>query len=223
MWYRGTLLFARPASSTAFALLALLTGLGQTHAQTPTTPAPPATIAPTSPVYLPLDSSERWDNFFRTTVGDSTFFGSALLSAGYSQLTKDPPEWGEGAEAYARRTASWLGIYGIRETVHQAGAAMLGYDPRYLPCDCTGFFHRTGHAIAWTFLTKNNEGKTRLDLPEFAGTYGAGMISTYWFPARFQPLSDGVRIANQQMTLTVGLSFLKEFAPDLRRAFIRKH
>ena len=98
-------------------------------------------------------------------MADPNFYGAALVSAGYSQITKDPPEWQQGASGLARRTASWLAVYGIRETMHQGGEAILGYHPRYLSCDCSGFFPRTAHAIKWTFLTRNKSGETRLDLP----------------------------------------------------------
>jgi len=192
------------ASTAAFTVLALLAGLTPVHAQTPA-------------AWQPLSGDERWSNFRDTTMADPSFYTAALVSAGYSQITKAPPEWGEGALSYGRRTASSLAVYGIQETIHQGGAAILGYHPRYLSCECDGFFHRTAHAIKWTFLTRNTSGATRLDLPAIAGTYGAGMLSTYWYPARYQALSDGVRAGNQQMALSIGLSFLREFQPDLRR------
>ncbi len=194
------------ASTARFTLLALFIGLTQIHAQTPST-------------WQPLNADERWINFRDTTIADPDFYTAALVSAGYSQLTKAPPEWGEGASGFGRRTASRLAVLGIQETIHQGGAAILGYSPRYLSCGCKGFFPRTGHAIKWTFLTKNSSGQTRFDFPVIAANYGAGMLSTYWYPARYQPLSDGVRAGNQQMALSIGLSFLREFEPDLKRIF----
>jgi hypothetical protein len=194
------------ASTARFTLLALFIGLTSIHAQTPS-------------AWQPLDAGERWSNFRDTTMADPNFYTAALVSAGYSQITKAPPEWGEDAFSYGRRTASALAVYGIQETIHQGGAAILGYHPRYLSCECNGFFPRTAHAIKWTFVTKNTAGQTRLDLPVMAGTYGAGMLSTYWYPARYQALSDGVRTGNQQMALSIGLSFFREFEPDLRRVF----
>jgi hypothetical protein len=194
------------AFAARFALIALFVGLIPILAQTPS-------------AWQPLSGDERWTNFWDTTMADPTFYTGALVSAGYSQITKDPPEWHQGASGLARRTSSWLAVYGIQETIHQGGAAILGYHPRYLSCECNGFFHRTAHAIKWTFLTKNTSGQTRLDLPVIAGTYGASMLSTYWYPARYQALSDGVRAGNQQMALSIGLNFLREFQPDLRRLF----
>jgi hypothetical protein len=194
------------ASTASFTFLALFIGVIPVQAQTP-------------PAWQPLNADERWNNFWETTVADPNFYGAAVVSAGYSQIMKTPPEWQQGTSGLAQRTASWLAVYGMRETIHQGGAAILGYHPRYLSCDCSGFFPRTAHAIKWTFLTKNTSGQTRLDLPVMAGIYGANMLSTYWYPARYQPLSDGVRSGNQQMALSIGLNFLREFEPDIKRMF----
>ena len=195
-----------PLASTRFTLLALFVGLTTMHAQT-------------APAWQPLNGEQRWANFFDTTVEAPTFWGAALISAGYSQITNAPPEWNQGAYGLGRRMASKLAVYGIQETIHQGGEAILRYDPRYLACECKGFWIRTGHAIKWSFLTKNNSGRTRLDFPVLAGTYGAGMLSTYWYPARYNPLSDGVRNGNQQLGISVGLNIIREFEPDLKHLF----
>lgn len=195
-----------PLASARFTLLSLFIVLTPVHAQT-------------APAWQPLNGEERWANFFDTTVTDPTFWGAAVISAGYSQITKAPPEWSQGVLGFGRRTGSRLATYGIQQTIHQGGDAMLGYDPRYLSCDCKGFWTRTGHAIKWSFLTKNNSGRTRIDLPSLAGTYGGGMLSTYWYPPRFNPLTDGVRNGNQQLGISVGLNVLREFEPDIKRIF----
>jgi hypothetical protein len=198
-----------PLASVRFILLTPFIGLIPTQAQT-------------TPAWHPLNGEERWANFFDTTVTAPTFWGAALVSASYSQITNAPPEWSQGAYGLGRRMASKLAIYGIQETIHQGGEAILGYDPRYLACGCKGFWTRTGHAIKWSFLTKNKSGRTRFDFPAIAGMYGAGMLSTYWYPPRFNPLTDGVRNGNQQLGISVGLNVFREFEPDVKR-LLKKH
>ena len=95
----------------------------------------------------------------------------------------------------------------------------MGYDPRYLSCQCKGFFRRTGHAFKWSLVTKNESGRTRFDFPEIAGAYGSGMLSTYWYPDRYRPLADGVRSGNQQMIFVVAINVVKEFGPEIKRTF----
>jgi hypothetical protein len=187
-------------------------------------PAPAQNGTPTTaPVpYKPLTGSERWRQYRDDTWLSPGFYIVALATAADSQYAWDPPEWGPGAAAYGRRSASWLGVFGIEETVHHGGAAALGYDPRYLRCGCKGFFRRSGHAIKWSFVTKNTAGRTRLDLPTLAGAYGGGMLSTYWYPSRYQPLTDGARIGHQEMGFVIGLNLINEFGPELKRVFTRK-
>jgi len=182
------------------------------------TGVPPAA----SDSYTPLSSSERWREYRDDTWLSPGFYAFALAAAADSQSVWDPPEWGQGAAAYARRSASWLGVFGVEETIHHGGAAALGYDPRYLRCGCKGFFRRSGHAIKWSFVTKNTAGQTRLDLPVLAGAYGGGMLSTYWYPSRYQPLKDGVRVGHQEMGFVVGLNLINEFGPELKRVFTRR-
>jgi len=171
--------------------------------------------------YTPLTSSERWHLYARETVLSPGLYFASLGSALGSQLDNKPPEWRQGVAGYGRRATSQLGLLAIDETLHEAGSAALGYDPRYLRCDCHGFWKRSGHAIAWTLLTKNAAGETRLDIPRIAGSYGSGMISTLWKPARLHPLTDGVRDGHQQLGFDFGIDLVKEFAPELKRVFSR--
>jgi len=169
--------------------------------------------------YTPLNSSERWHEFWNDTFASPYFYAGALASSANSHIAYDPPEWRLGVAGYAERSAWWLGVFTIQETVHQGSAAMLGYDPRYLRCRCRGFLPRASHAFKWSLLTKNSSGKTRLDLPVLAGAYGGGMLAMYAYPDRYQPLKDGVRIGNQQMVFVVGFNLIDEFGPELKRFF----
>ena len=175
------------------------------------------------PAWQPLDSAGRWHQYLGDTWASPGFYAAALVTAADSQLSHDPPEWRLGSAGFAERTASWIGVFGIQETLHQAGAAAMGYDPRYLVCQCRGFFRRTGHALKWSLVTKNAAGETRPDIPIVAGAYGSGIVSTYWYPARYRPLSDGVRAGNEQMVFVVAINVIKEFGPELKRAFRPGH
>ncbi|HEV3214782.1 MAG TPA: hypothetical protein VGZ27_03620 [Vicinamibacterales bacterium] len=178
-------------------------------------PASAQTVAPTAPPasYAPLSGSERWRQYRDDTWLSPNFYVIALAAAADSQFARDPREWGRGAGAYGRRSASWLALSGIEESVHHGGAAALGYDPRYLRCGCKGFARRSAHAIKWSFVTKNTAGRTRLDLPTIAGAYAGGMLSMFWYPSRYRPLTDGVRLGHQDMGFVIGLNLLEEFMP----------
>lgn len=180
---------------------------------------PCAARAQTQVEYHPLDASERWHEYWKNTLLSPGLFFAALGAASGSQMANDPPEWKQGTQGYAKRTASFVGLFAVQETIHQGGAAALGYDPRFFRCDCKGALRRSAHAFKWSFLTRDREGRTRVDFPTIAGAYGSGMLSMYWYPSRFQPLTDGFRTGNQQMGFVVGINMVKEFSPELRHVF----
>lgn len=170
------------------------------------------------PEYKPLSGKERLHHYLQEAFISPAPYLASLASGGIDQLDKAPPEWGQGAAGYAKRTASMFGVVTIQTSVHEALAAGMGLEPRYIACECKGFLPRTGHAIKMSFLTYDREGRSRIDLPSMAGAYAGGMISQYWYPSRFDPLSDGVRVGTQQFGIHVALDIYREFKPDLKRA-----
>lgn len=169
-------------------------------------------------VYQPLDYRERWHQYLEDTWQSGGFYVAALATAANDQATRIPPEWRLDAAGFGERTASWIAIFGIQESIHHGGAAALGFDPRYLACQCRGFLRRSAHAVKWSVVTKNSSGQARPDLPVIAGAYGSGVVSTFWYPAPHKPLADGVTAGNQQMLFVAGINVIKEFAPELKRA-----
>lgn len=172
--------------------------------------------SPSEP-YSPLTPAERWrlwetDNF----TGSYAYF-RALGSASGLQVAGDPAEW-KGFSGYAKRAASQFAGFAIQGSIQSSLAAAVGYDTRYAPSHRTGFFARSGHAISRTFVTTNAEGKSRLDAPNLAGIYGAAMIQTLWYPARYN-WKDGLRNGNINVGFDAGINLLREFGPDIKRAF----
>lgn len=174
---------------------------------------------PLSSVYTPLTGAERWRRYWNETFLSPGLYLASLGAASGAQLSHDPPEWKQGAAGYGRRALSLFGTFTIQTTVHEAGAAALGYEPRYLRCECSGALRRTAHAIKWSLVTKNRQGQARPDLPTLAGAYGSGMLTMYWYPQRYNPLTDGVRLGTQQVGFAVGVHVVQEFGPDLKRFF----
>ena len=182
-------------------------------------PAPLVPADPLVPDYQPVTNAQRWDHYWNGTLLSSSLYAATLGSALWDHLDHDPPEWRQGLKGYGRRSVSEYGFHVVQVSVHQAGATALGYDPRYQHCDCKGFFRRTAHSVKWSFLTRNNAGQTRFDVPALAGAYGAGMLSMYWYPNRYNALTDGVREGNHEVGLMVGVNFFREFGPELKRSF----
>jgi len=172
---------------------------------------------PPSATYTPLTFSQRWEQYRHDTFLSPGLYFAALGYAGGAQLYKRPPEWGQGLNAYEKRAGTFLATYAIQYSVRDGAAAAMGYDARYLRCECTGGGRRLAHALLWSFLTKNEAGRTRLNIPMLVGDYAGEMIPYLWFPKRYSPLKDGFRDGSQEVGITVGLNLFREFAPELRR------
>jgi hypothetical protein len=182
-------------------------------------PADPPEVVENAPAYAPLTADQRWHRYGKESILGSTLYLAALGAAAGEQLGNDPPEWHEGLKGYGRRVVSSLGTYSVQTTINEGVAAALHYEPRYIRSSQKGFMPRLGHAMKWTFLTYDADRHIRFNIQAVASTYGAGMISTLWYPDRFTILGDGVRNGNQQFAYRIGANIVREFAPELQRIF----
>jgi hypothetical protein len=196
-----------------FADLTLATG-SDGAAQVEKASAPAASVHVIPPA---LNNKERW-NFFL----DETFrsYGPYVVSLGAGvayQAIDYPREWGGGLRGFGLRSASQYGLLLTQNSIHDGGEAALGYEPRYFPCQCTGVWRRTGHALEMTFLTYDQHGHKRLDLPQLVGAYGSGMLSAFWYPKGFSPLVQGVQTGHMQFGFVMGTHLFQEFSPEIKR------
>jgi len=172
--------------------------------------------------YSPLTNKQRWQLYlnqnFRTTGAYLGMFASSLID----HVQDSPPEWGDGAEGYGKRLASRFGTNVIQGTVQAAGCAALGFDPRYVRSKSTGTLSRTGHALLYTFVTLNNEGKPRPSVATLGSYYASGMMSVLWLPQRYTALGDGIRDGNRQVIYSGLFNVVQEFWPEVKRLFRRQ-
>lgn len=199
-------------SRRALLMLALAALPVAASAQTQSSPAAP------EPTYQPLSAKQRREFYVREKLLDpGIVFASAGQAVG-AQSSDDPPEWGQGGDAYARRFASQLGFNLVRVSVENAGAAALGQDPRYIRCRCSGFYRRAGHAAVSGFATTGRDGARRFAPARVGSHYAASMTQLAWMPSRFG-WRDGLRVGTQNLSFGLGTNLLREFAPELKRLF----
>jgi hypothetical protein len=101
----------------------------------------------------PLSNHQRLQLFLRqsfTTPG--VYFKTAFFALS-DQPEDHPREWGDGFEGYVQRTSSRYGQFVTQNALSAAGNALLGFEPRYDRCRCTGFWPRTRHAVLRNFVT----------------------------------------------------------------------
>ncbi|MGI8746163.1 MAG: hypothetical protein ACR2NN_27000 [Bryobacteraceae bacterium] len=164
---------------------------------------------------------KNWHNYLRTTFGPFALLTTGV-GAGVEQLNNSAPEWGQGVQGYGIRYGDVFGRLLVQNTIQYGAATVLREDPNYYRCECSGLFKRTGHALISTFTARRPSGKRTLAISAIVGAYGGGMISTFWYPHRYTPLGDGVRIANYGFASTFGINVATEFWPEVRRKIFKK-
>ncbi len=190
----------------------------------PANPLPVATSDSGSPAWQPLTGSQRLLLFWDDTYNSPGAFLGLSISALTAQITNTPAVWSTDGNGYTRRFASSYGQLAARNIVHEGLAGATGLDPRYIPCNCRGAAKRTRHALKMTFTTYSRTGRTTLDVPQIAGAYGSGMVSTYWYPHRsYSPLVQGLQFGHEEMGEVFLGNIVQEFGSDLERALHLKH
>jgi hypothetical protein len=177
-------------------------------------PAASADVTPQA-----LTGKERWNLYVNETFRSSGPYVVSLGAGLVYQAFDYPPEWGGGFRGFGRRSANQFGILTIQNTLHDGGEALLGYEPRYVPCRCRGAWRRTGHALEMSFLTYDQNGHKRFDLPQLAGAYGSGVLSTLWYPRRYTPQVQGIQTGHMQFGFVMGTNLFAEFRPEFQRAW----
>ena len=190
--------------------------LGNTPARAQDIPSLPAKN------YSPMTKKERWNEYLNDNfLKQGAYFRALGSSLGDSTANK-PEQWGGSSERYSLNLASQFARFAIAGTVQSSMAAALGYDTRYHRCDCKGGWKRAENALSRTFLTYDSAGHRRVDVPGLSGIYAGSMLMMYWYPRGYEPLKDGVRNGNIAVGVTAGIYLIKEFSPELKKAFHRR-
>jgi hypothetical protein len=190
----------------------LLQGLGMTPEIAQAIPKP-------AEVPKPLTRQDRLTLFMNDTYASPGAFVGLSAGAMIDQIRHEPAKWDGDGSSYTRRFASEYGQLAARNVIHEGLAGMTGLDPRYPVCKCEGVLHRSAHALEMTFTNYRKDGRLTLDMPQIAGAYGSGMISTYWYPHRlFNPLVQGVQFGHEQMGEVLVGNLIQEFGPSLHHA-----
>lgn len=179
-------------------------------------------IVPKEAPYRPLNGDERWRLFLNESFafkGGAYFraFGSALPD----HLNNRPEDWGQGSKGYFTRVGDRFARFTLSTGFEHLGAAATGLEPRYVRSKDDGFGKRFLHASQLVLLTYNREGKKTFYWSRFAGAFGAEAISAAWNPAVRWEVR-GYQGAAQQVAAQWVFNVIREFAPDIKRLFVRK-
>jgi hypothetical protein len=171
----------------------------------------------------PLTLRERREAYLRQTFLNAGAYLARMFTGGIDHARRVPPEWGGGMDAYGLRFGSRYGQFVIASTLESAGYAVLGYEPRYDLCKCSGFWPRTKHAFARNFYTYNRtEREKRPAIPLYVSAFAAGAMASVWTPGHRRAWKDGLYAAIGQAGYGMGINWVSEFALDILHVINKK-
>ena len=171
----------------------------------------------------PLTNHQRGKLYVRQTyLTWGIYLKTAMFAVG-DQAKNAPPEWGGGMGGYGKRIGSRYGQFAIQNTLVSGGNLLLGYEPRYERCECSGAWARLKHAMVRNFVTYDRtEHNRRPQLAMYAGAMGAGMAASLWKPEQSKVWVEGYQSMITQAAFGSFSNTLGEFAPEIGRLLGRK-
>jgi hypothetical protein len=207
--------------------LLLLVGIGAAQNAVPHTPKPSPQLnvnwlygayVPKDAPLEPLTKGQRFTLYVRQTFTTPGIYVKTLLFSVGDQLSNSPPAWDGGLSGYARRVGSRQGQFVIQNSFVSLGNGLLGYEPRYDRCRCTGFWARTGHALQRNFVTYDRTEKAlRPQIALYGGAFAAGTLAGTWKPGGHDLVAEGYRGVTTQAAFGLAANWVGEFAPDVIR------
>jgi hypothetical protein len=174
-------------------------------------------------LYPPLTAGQKFKVVARSSFDWVEYPWIGFL-AGISQAENSEPEYGQGAEGYAKRYGSTFGDSVIENFM--TGAVMpsvLHQDPRYFQLGEGGFWHRTEYAVSRIWVTRSDSGQKQFNFSEIGGAAIAAAISTYsYHPRGDRNVGNTARLWGTQIGLDTITIDVKEFWPDIKRILTKK-
>jgi hypothetical protein len=181
-------------------------------------------IVTTAPAnYRPLTGKERWKLYWKQNYFSmGAYFGPVFTALVLDQATGSPAEWGGGLEGYGRRLASRTASAILQGTVQAPLAVVLHEDVRYVASSDRRSKRRALHAVAYSFLTFNDQGHPTPNIANLAGYYASTAITTLWLPGKYDVARYTLTNSTEQIGLSVPVNMLQEFWPEVVHKVLRR-
>jgi hypothetical protein len=218
-WHRTCI--GKRVRQASFLLLFALCGSGSfVYAQA--TIESPTVVVENSAAYKPITAEQRLAWFGRSTVGVRTL-AAGMITAALGTWMDEPEEYGPHWSGYGQR-------YGMRLTGIAASNAMevgigsiWGEDPRYARTAAgTPFKGRVGHAIKWTFITRDRDGGVRPAYARYIAYSGSNFLSNTWRADSEADTSHALTRTLEAFLGEMGSNAFIEFWPDFRRRVLHR-
>ena len=167
-------------------------------------------------VIKPLTSEQRYKLFVRQSFTTPGIYIKTAFFSLHDQIENTPPEWGNGFEGFSERVGTRHTQFLLQNSFTSLGDGVLGWEPRYDRCNCSGVWVRSRHAIVRNFVTYDRTEKhLRPQLMPYVASCGAAAITSTWQPANQDQEQECYKNVVTQVWIGSLTNLLGEFAPDI--------
>lgn len=168
--------------------------------------------------FKPLTVNQRWKLYVKSTYTTYGIYIKTTFFTVHDQITNSPPEWGQTGEGFAKRLGTRQVQFIVQNTMTAFGDGVADWEFRYERCRCDGLWPRTRHAIKRNFVTYGGpDRKLRPQLMPYLGAFTAGVTAATWQPNNPDLVVKGYQAAITQVGVGIGVNWLAEFAPEIKR------
>jgi hypothetical protein len=154
---------------------------------------------------------------------DWPLYVTAAGFAGLYQMENQNPSFGQGTAGYFKRLSAAFGDQMIGNMMTEGiMPSLLHDDPRYFRLGEGSKWHRAAYALAAIFVDRRDSGRKEFNVSEWSGNAIATAISNAYYPST-RDVSDNVQRLLMQCGTDALSNVLKEFWPDVKQRFKKKH
>jgi hypothetical protein len=173
-------------------------------------------------VYKPISAKYKLHIALKDSIDTPLLFTGAIY-AGIYQAENSHAEFGQGTKGYFHRFATSYSDQIIGNMFTEGlFPIMFHEDPRYFRMAEGSFSKRTLYAVSRIFVTKTDSGASSVNYAELVGNGAASAIGLSYYPDS-RNARDYVQNWGIQLFTDATSQVLKEFWPDIKRNWQRKH
>jgi hypothetical protein len=170
-------------------------------------------------VLCTLEAKDKFILFVQDSLDPITFLGAGF-SAGIDQAENNDPSYGQGAAGYAKRFgANYAGQASSEFFKDFAYPTLFFEDPRYYRMIHGSGRARLVHALAHSFVARNESGKKMFNASEWLGTTSAILLSNTYHPDNKRGFNPAARRLGYSVLSDMGFDVLREFWPEIASKF----
>lgn len=160
----------------------------------------------------PLKPKQKFRLAIRSATDPVTFFTTGFL-AGIQQARDTYPDYGQGAEGYAKRYgADYTDLFVGRMLGGAVFPSLFRQDPRYFYQGTGSITSRAWHALSSAFICRGDNGHRQFNYSHILGNFAAGGISNLYRPDENRGVALAINNALLHTAANAAGNLAREFA-----------